>query len=47
LIAISYWLTDIFWLRTVAVVGLSLEILYFLLTGGDLRTASAGTSFSS
>lgn len=38
LIAISYWLTDIFWLRTVAVVGLSLEILYFLLSGGDLRT---------
>jgi hypothetical protein len=27
LIAISYWLTDIFWLRVVAVVGLSLEIL--------------------
>jgi CRP-like cAMP-binding protein len=38
LIAISYWLTDIFWLRVVAVVGLSLEILYFLLSGGDLRT---------
>ncbi len=38
LIAISYWLTDIFWLRIVAVVGLSLEILYFLLSGGDLRT---------
>src|SRR6185503_16319868 len=30
LIAISYWLTDIFWLRVTAVVGLSLEILYFL-----------------
>jgi CRP-like cAMP-binding protein len=38
LIAISYWLTDIFWLRVVAVVGLSFEILYFLLSGGDLRT---------
>jgi Cyclic nucleotide-binding domain len=38
LIAISYWLTDIFWLRLVAVVGLSLEILYFWLSGGDLRT---------
>lgn len=37
LIAISYWLTDIFWLRAVAVVGLSLEILYFWLSGGDLR----------
>jgi CRP-like cAMP-binding protein len=38
LIAISYWLTDILWLRVVAVVGLSLEIVYFLLSGGDLRT---------
>src|SRR6476661_1569953 len=28
LIAISYWLTDIFWLRLVAAVGLSFEILY-------------------
>ena len=27
-----------FWLRLVAVVGLSLEILYFWLSGGDLRT---------
>jgi CRP-like cAMP-binding protein len=38
LIAISYWLTDNFWLRVVAVVGLSLEILYFWHSGGDLRT---------
>ena len=38
LIAISYWLTDMFWLRAVAVIGLSLEILYFWLSGGDLRT---------
>jgi hypothetical protein len=38
LIAISYWLTEIFWLRVVAVVGLSLEILYFWHSGGDLRT---------
>jgi CRP-like cAMP-binding protein len=38
LIAVSYWLTDIFWLRLVAIVGLSLEILYFALAGGDLRT---------
>jgi hypothetical protein len=37
LIAISYWLTDIFWLRVMAVVGLSLEIFYFALSGGDLR----------
>ena len=38
LIAISYWLTDMFWLRLMAIVGLSLEILYFLFSGGDLRT---------
>jgi Cyclic nucleotide-binding domain len=38
LIAISYWLTDMFWLRAVAVAGLSLEILYFWLSGGDMRT---------
>lgn len=38
LIAISYWLTNIFWLRLVAVVGLSFEILYFWHSGGDLRT---------
>jgi hypothetical protein len=38
LIAISYWLTDMFWLRVVAMVGLSMEILYFYFSGGDLRT---------
>jgi CRP-like cAMP-binding protein len=37
LIAVSYWMTNIFWLRLVAVVGLSLEIVYFLFSGGDLR----------
>jgi hypothetical protein len=36
LIAISYWLTNIYWLRVTAVVGLSLEIVYFRLSGGDL-----------
>ncbi len=38
LIAISYWLTNMFWLRLVAIAGLSLEILYFYFSGGDLRT---------
>ncbi len=32
-IAISYFLTNLFWLRVAAVVGLFLEILYFRLTG--------------
>lgn len=36
LIAISYWLTNIYWLRVTAVIGLSLEIVYFSLSGGDL-----------
>ncbi len=38
LIAVSYWLTDMFWLRLMAILGLSLEIVYFLFSGGDLRT---------
>src|SRR5690349_18354726 len=38
MIAISYWLTDIFWLRSMAIVGLAFEILYFTFSGGDLRT---------
>jgi hypothetical protein len=38
LIAISYLLTNIMWLRVVAVIGLFFEILYFRLSGGDLKT---------
>jgi hypothetical protein len=37
LIAISYWLTNIYWLRVAAVVGLSLEIVYFQMSGGSLQ----------
>jgi CRP-like cAMP-binding protein len=33
IIAISYFLTNIYWLRVAAVIGLSLEIIYFRLTG--------------
>ncbi len=32
-IAISYFLTNVFWLRVAAVIGLFLEILYFRITG--------------
>ena len=35
-IAISYFLTNMFWLRTAAVVGLALEILYFTITRQSL-----------
>lgn len=41
LIAISYYLTNIFWLRVTAVIGLSMEILYFQLSGGNLSTGIA------
>ena len=36
-IALSYLMTEIFWLRITAVIGLFLEIAYFRLTGGDLK----------
>lgn len=38
IIAFSYFLTNIFWLRVAAVVGLLLEIVYFRLTGLGMRT---------
>ena len=34
IVAVSYWLTNIFWLRVTAVVGLALEIVYFGVAGG-------------
>src|SRR5262245_32993026 len=37
LIAISYWLTNIWWLRVTAVLGLSLEIVYFQMSGGSMH----------
>ena len=36
-IALSYLMTRIFWLRVAAVIGLFLEIAYFRLSGGDLK----------
>ncbi len=38
LIAISYWMTNVFWLRVIAVVGLVFEILYFRMSGGAMHT---------
>lgn len=37
LIAVSYYLTNIYWLRVTAVIGLSLEIVYFRLSGGNMH----------
>lgn len=34
IIAVSYWLTNIYWLRVTAVIGLCLEIAYFVLVSG-------------
>ena len=37
IIALSYMMTRIFWLRVTAVIGLFLEIAYFRMSGGDLK----------
>ena len=39
IIAISYLLTNIFWLRVAAVVGISFEILYFAVSGSPVWTS--------
>src|SRR4051794_10342722 len=39
IIAISYLLTNIFWLRLAAVVGIAFEIVYFLLSGSPVWTS--------
>jgi len=41
LIAVSYWATNILWLRVTAMIGLTMEIVYFQLSGGDLATGIA------
>ena len=38
LIALSYWMTNVFWLRVIAVIGLVFEILYFRMSSGDMHT---------
>ncbi len=35
-LGLSYWLTSIYWLRVVAIIGSAIEIVYFTYTGGDL-----------
>lgn len=44
IIAISYLLTNIFWLRLAAVVGIGLEIIYFLLSGSPVWPSIAWDS---
>jgi len=38
LIALSYWMTNVFWLRIIAVIGLVFEIFYFRMSSGDMHT---------
>jgi len=38
LIALSYWMTTVFRLRIIAVIGLVFEILYFRMSSGDMHT---------
>ena len=38
LIALSYWMTNVFWLRVIAVIGLVFEILYFRMSGAAMHT---------
>ncbi len=41
LIAISYYATNIYWLRGMAVLGLALELVYFAQSGGNMHTGIA------
>lgn len=43
MLALSYVLTNIFWLRVTAVVSMFLEIVYFNFSGGDLSTGIGWT----
>jgi uncharacterized membrane protein YbaN (DUF454 family) len=48
IIAISCWLTNIYWLRVTAVIGLLFEIAYFMIVGGiTLYTGIDGAPSSS
>jgi CRP-like cAMP-binding protein len=42
IIAISYWLTNIYWLRVTAVVGLLFEVAYFVLVSGTTLYTGIG-----
>jgi hypothetical protein len=46
LIALSYWMTNVFWLRVIAVVGLVFEICTSECPAAPCTRALAGTSFS-
>lgn len=37
IIAVSYLMTNIFWLRVAAIIGMFIEIAYFRMSGGDLK----------
>lgn len=41
IVAVSYWLTNIYWLRITAVVGLCFEVAYFIIMSDALYTGIA------
>lgn len=41
ILALSYWLTNIFWLRVTAVIGLAFEVAYFVIQSDALYTGIA------
>jgi hypothetical protein len=43
MLALSYVLTNMYWLRILAVVSMILEIIYFMYSGGDLMTGIVWT----
>jgi hypothetical protein len=45
IIAVSYILTNIFWLRVAAVIGLAFEVVYFLLSGTPVWTSIIWDTF--
>lgn len=42
IIALSYWMTNIYWLRVTAVVGLLFEVAYFVLVSGNTLYTGIG-----
>ena len=44
IIAISYWLTNIYWLRITAVLGLMFEVVYFVIVSDALAWSVLGSS---
>src|SRR5215510_9852970 len=42
IIAVSYWLTNIYWLRVTAIIGLCFEVAYFVIVSGNTLYTGIG-----